>query len=105
MRDPTGDSLYYPVIQGVQPLPALPPPRDRLRCIEHADQRTGAGRRRVAAAVLAARRRPRSRLRPGRGLGARRAARRVTAAHDDLAADVLRDLPRAAHLAASLRAE
>jgi len=23
--DPTGDSLYYPVIQGVQPLPALPP--------------------------------------------------------------------------------
>ncbi len=22
--DPTGDSLYYPVIQGVNPLPALP---------------------------------------------------------------------------------
>ena len=23
--DPTGDSLYYPVIQGVSPLPAVPP--------------------------------------------------------------------------------
>ena len=23
--DPTGDSLYYPVVQGVRPLPALPP--------------------------------------------------------------------------------
>src|SRR5262249_5819116 len=23
--DPTGDSLYYPIVNGVQPLPALPP--------------------------------------------------------------------------------